>query len=277
MNRFLTQTQFVRHFPSTEDTLIRTVGYDDFTAVKPLYAYRVQGFYTWHFVISGTGTLEIGGKVWQVEQGQMFFIPPGEKMRYFPNAASPWEYVWFSLNGHVAQQYGRLLGFTLEEPVKNVPAYGGITGRLKRLFDSLQEGGGIFGALSAFYGILETCTAAAPSGIQAVKKYLDESFALPGFSVEQLCYDAGLSHAHMLRLFRREYGCSLIGYVVSKRIELACELLLTTDLSVKSVAFSCGFSDEPHFMKSFKKHVGVSALQYRKQKQSVAAEKKAVL
>lgn len=265
MNRFFYKSQFVRHFPTTEDALIRTVGYDDFSAVKPLYAYRIQTFYTWHFVLSGSGVLEIGGKVRRVDQGQMFFIPPGVEMRYFPDDENPWEYVWFSLIGDAAK-YGDMLGFTLEQPIRNFGIQSGVVAQLKRMFSALaDQNGGIFSALSAFYGVMEICTTDSIStGIYAVKKYLDESFALPGFSVEQLCYDAGISHAHMLRLFRREYGTSVIQYLVSKRMALACELLSTTKLSVKSVAFSCGFSDEQHFMKTFKRHMGISALQYRK-------------
>lgn len=266
MNRFFSKPQFVRHFPGADDTLIRTVGYDDFVVVKPLYAYRVQSFYTWHFVLSGTGFLEIGGRIRKIEQGQMFFIPPGVEMRYYPDADTPWEYVWFSLIGDAAAKYGELLGFCIEEPVRHFGMYPGIVSRLKQLFLSLtDENGSIFSALSAFYAIMEICTSNAdPTGVQAVKKYLDESFALPGFNVEQLCYDAGISHAHMLRLFRKEYSCSMIQYVITKRIALACELLTTTKLSVKSVAYSCGFSDEHHFMKTFKQKLGVSALQYRK-------------
>ena len=266
MGKFFSMSQFVRHFPTTENALIRTVGYDDFSVIKPLYAQRVQGFYTWHFVVSGRGELEVGGVVRYVEQGQMFFIPPGEKMRYYPDKNDPWEYVWFSLIGDEVEKYAELLGFSLEKPVRNFNGYPGIINKLKRLFVSLtEENGGVFSALATFYGLMEICTAdTVPTGIYAVKKYIDESFALPGFSVEQLCYDAGISHAHMLRLFHREYGCSVIQYVLSKRIELACELLRKTDLSVKSVAFSCGFADEPHFMKTFKKRIGVSALQYRK-------------
>ena len=97
-----------------------------------------------------------------------------------------------------------------------------------------------------------------------MKKHIDESFTLPGFSVEQLCYDAGISHAHLLRLFKQTYGVTIVKYLISKRLELACEMLQNTDLLVSSVAYSCGFSDEPHFMRTFKKEFGVSALQYRK-------------
>lgn len=267
MNDFFSRSQFVRHFPTVGDALIRTVGYDDFGEVKPLHAYRMQNFYTWHFVISGCGTLEIGGVTRSVEKGQMFFIPPGVEMRYFPKENEPWKYVWFSLMGETAAAYGSQLGFTIDQPVRNYEIHPGIVPRLKTMLRCLaEENGGLFTVLSAFYGIMEICTSDATSGgIQAVKKYLDESFAIPGFSVEQLCFDSGMSHAHMLRLFRQAYGTSVIGYVISKRIALACELLETTKLPIGSVAVSCGFSDEQHFMKTFKRHKGVSALQYRKE------------
>ena len=266
MERFLETAQFVRHFPSLEDSFIRTVGYDDFRVVKPLRDFRMQSFYTWHFVLSGSGILEIGGRRYTVREGQMFFIPPSEKMRYYPREEDPWEYVWFSLTGDAAASYGARLGFSVDCPVQTARYFAGVRSRLKKLFTALtEEGSSVFGALSAFYGILELCTADAPAtGIHGVKKYIDESFALPGFSVAQLCYDAGLSHAHLLRLFRQAYGMPIIQYVIKKRINLACELLTTTDLSVRSVAFSCGFTDEPHFMKTFKREMGTSALQYRK-------------
>lgn len=266
MNSYLQGAQYVRHFPSGEDSFIRTVGYDDFSIVKPLKTFRMQSFYTLHFVLSGSGVLDIGDLSFRVRQAQMFFIPPGIKMRYYPDQESPWKYVWFSLTGHKADEYGKLLGFTPKEPVKTVRYFTGVQSRLKKMLQSLtEENGGIFSALSAFYGILELCNSDLPAtGISAVKKHIDESFALPGFSVEQLCYDAGLSHAHLLRLFRQAYGMTVIQYVISKRIALACELLTTTDLSVKSVAFSCGFTDEQHFMKMFKRECGLSALQYRK-------------
>ena len=267
MRDFFSKPQFVRHFPRLDDSLILTVGYDDFAEVKPLYAYRVQNFYTWHFIISGSGTLEIGGVTRKIGKGHMFFIPPGVEMRYFPDEADPWKYVWFSLTGEAAARYCSQLGFATAQPVRNYDIHPGIVHRLKSMFHAFtEENGGLFTALSTFYAILEICTSdAAPGGIHAVKKHLDESFALPGFSVEQLCYDAGMSHAHMLRLFRQEYGTSVIGYVLSKRIALACELLETTKLNIGSVAASCGFSDEQHFMKTFKRHMGITALQYRKE------------
>ena len=93
---------------------------------------------------------------------------------------------------------------------------------------------------------------------------IDGSFTLPSFSIDQLCRDAGISHAQLLRRFKKAYGTTVIAYVVRKRIEHACELLEATDLPVYSVAFSCGFADEIHFMKTFKAQTGLSATAYRR-------------
>jgi AraC-like DNA-binding protein len=267
MHSFFDKARFMRHFPTDDVSFIRTVGYDDFRYVKPLNAFRVQGFYTLHFVLSGSGTLEIGKNSFFVTQGQMFFIPPGEKMRYYPDNADPWEYMWFSFTGDCAASYGKMLGFSVSEPVKTVQYFSGIKNRLQKLMKSLsEENGNVFSALSAFYGIMEVCTSELPAtGVRAIKKHIDESFAQPGFRVEQLCHDAGFSHAHLLRLFRQTYGMTVIKYVIKKRIDYACELLISTDLSIQSIAFSCGFTDEIHFMKTFKREVGISALKYRKQ------------
>ena len=266
MAYFIDEAYFRRHFPFREDACILTVGYDNFNMVKPLHTFRVQSFYTWHFILSGSGFLEIDGNKFPVCREQMFFIPPGVKMRYFPSEDDPWEYVWFSLTGNAAKQYGEQLGFSVRQPVKTSRYFPTIRSKLEKLFASLIKGnGGIFATLSAFYGILDDCiSGSGQTGIEWVKRHIDESFALPDFSVRQLCYDAGLSHAHLLRLFKEAYGITVIKYVINKRIALACELLKTTDLSVKSVAFSCGFSEEAHFMKTFKKEMGVSALYYRK-------------
>lgn len=265
MGNFCKEAHLVRHFPTRRDACVLTVGYDDFSAVKPLYAFRVQNIYTWHFILSGTGTLEIGDHTYQLSGGQMFFIPPGVKMRYYPKQDDPWEYVWFTLSEEAAQQYLPLLGFSLERPAEQCKYFQKIRRSLQGLLDSLAEGGSYFSVLSCFYEIMEICTCYTPrTGIQKIREHIDETFALPGFSIEQLCKDVGISHAQLLRSFKQTYGMTLKRYVTEKRIDLACELLTGTDLSVRSVAFSCGFSDEMHFMKTFKKETGRSALQYRK-------------
>ena len=102
------------------------------------------------------------------------------------------------------------------------------------------------------------------TAISAVRELIDESFAVTDFKIEKLCLDSGFSHSQLLRLFKNEYGRTIRDYLIDKRLERARTLLETTELSVYSIAVSSGFSDEVHFMKSFKRHFGVTASEYRR-------------
>lgn len=267
MGNFILAPSFKRYFHSNDDFVVINMGYDDFAHVKPAHTFYVQNFYTWHFVISGSGRLELGGRVYELSGGDSFFIPPDVKMRYFPNPEDPWEYVWFALRGNAAAQYGEQLGFSIENAAHPCRQFGRTKSILKRTIDRLETGEcGYFGVLSAFYELMDLSTAERRprTEIEAVRELVDKSFAVIDFSIAQLCLDVGFSHPQLLRLFKREYGKTLKQYVIEKRIELACELLEGSDLSVLSVAVSCGFSDEIHFMKTFKSRIGMTAAEYRK-------------
>lgn len=263
MQKIINDSMFSRHFVFNESFGISTIGYHDFSRIyNPEHTSRVQSFYTWHFVLSGKGVLKTGGKIYDICEGQMFFLPPNQEICYFPDEKEPWEYVWFSLRGDVCERYREQLGF--ERPVKDCTNFGKIERLLRKTFNSIEAGGGYFGVLSAFYELMELSTVvSSDTGIESVKRIIDEGFTRTDFSITSLCTDVGISHPHLLRLFKERYKTTLIKYLNKKRIEYACELLRTTDLSVKSVAFSSGFSDELHFMKSFKKHMGLSALKYK--------------
>ena len=62
------------------DKTILGVGYDNFAVTKPQRSFRVQTFYTWHFIISGSGTLEVEEMKFELSSGDMFFIPPNVKI-----------------------------------------------------------------------------------------------------------------------------------------------------------------------------------------------------
>ncbi len=266
MGNFIKQAAFSKYYYSNQEFSIINVGYDDFSVVKPITEFRTQNFYTWHFVLSGSGTLEIYGNKYNINSGEMFFIPPDTPMRYYPQKSNPWKYVWFSFKGDLIEHYSELVGFSFQNPICKSRNFEIIKSSLEKLLDLLIDNeGGYFSAISTFYKIMDISTTFSElTEMQQVKRLLDENYATPNFRVEQVCRDVGISHAHLLRLFKDAYGVTLSKYITNKRIERACELLRTTNLSVSSVAYSCGFSDDIHFMKTFKKAVGSSALQYRR-------------
>ena len=120
-------------------------------------------------------------------------------------------------------------------------------------------------ALSAFYEAVHLCSEENTSeGAKNAKRLIDENYSSPSFNIEGLCSALAVSHSHLCREFKKEYGTTALKYLISRRLLMARQLLETTKLSVKTVAFSSGFRDDIHFMKTFKNSMGVSPTEYRK-------------
>lgn len=88
---------------------------------------------------------------------------------------------------------------------------------------------------------------------------LQEDLGLNALS-RQFCVNA----SHLSGKFRRETGQTLTEYVNRRRVEKAMSLLLTTGLPVNEVAEAVGVLDENYFSRMFKKQVGMTPSQYRK-------------
>lgn len=68
---------------------------------------------------------------------------------------------------------------------------------------------------------------------------------------------ARLSTGHFSRAFRVSFGVSPRTMVCTCRVDRARQLLLATNLSLADVASACGFSDQSHLSRLFRRHVGV--------------------
>ena len=99
--------------------------------------------------------------------------------------------------------------------------------------------------------------------INKVLSYISTHF-LENISLEHTADILGISKYHLSHIFSQKVGGGFIPYVHSLRIEHACELLLTTDLSVTDIAFESGFESAVTFHRVFRNSKGESPLQYKK-------------
>ena len=75
---------------------------------------------------------------------------------------------------------------------------------------------------------------------------------------------AGVSESTLASAFRAVTGSAPIDWLIDLRIARARRMLVSGHDAVGDIATAVGFSDVFHFSKSFKRRVGVSPLQYRK-------------
>ena len=83
-------------------------------------------------------------------------------------------------------------------------------------------------------------------------------------SVKMLASECGLSETHFRRVFKDSVGMSPIEYITLVRIENANELIRTTRYSMSEVAYRVGYPTVSTFNRNFKKILGISPFQYRK-------------
>ena len=82
--------------------------------------------------------------------------------------------------------------------------------------------------------------------------------------LEDMATQAGLSPSHFSRLFKQTIGHSPYQFLMAYRIEQAKKMLDNPNQLMVDVALSCGFSDQAHFSRVFKKIEGLTPKEYRK-------------
>ncbi len=104
-------------------------------------------------------------------------------------------------------------------------------------------------------------------GIEVIKQaiaYIDEHIS-EKITLKELADCANMSEKYFCSFFSKKTGSTPIEFVNHLRIEKACELLKTHKMSVTDAALETGFESLSYFIRRFKKQMGVSPSQYKKQ------------
>lgn len=73
----------------------------------------------------------------------------------------------------------------------------------------------------------------------------------------------GVHPVHLARVFRECYGCTLGAYVRQLRLDFVCQQIRSTDAPFVHLALAAGFYDQSHFCRLFKRHTGMTPVEYR--------------
>ncbi|MBJ9991005.1 helix-turn-helix domain-containing protein [Paenibacillus sp. S28] len=86
------------------------------------------------------------------------------------------------------------------------------------------------------------------------------------YSLDELAASVNLSKSYFQHLYKDLFGCSVSSDMINSRLEYAKYLLDNSSLSIGGIAKMCGYENETHFMRQFKKFVSATPSGYRKRK-----------
>jgi AraC family transcriptional regulator, arabinose operon regulatory protein len=81
--------------------------------------------------------------------------------------------------------------------------------------------------------------------------------------VEKLAASVNLSKSYFQHVYKELFGCSVLQDMINGRLELAKYLLDNSSLSVTAISRMCGYENDTHFMRQFKKFIGTTPSQYK--------------
>ncbi len=81
--------------------------------------------------------------------------------------------------------------------------------------------------------------------------------------VDSLAREVGTDRFTLNRAFLKHQGCCPAEFIRMSRVEMAQRLLLQTNLPISAIAIDCGFADQSHMTKAFRRAVGVSPARFR--------------
>jgi AraC-like DNA-binding protein len=102
--------------------------------------------------------------------------------------------------------------------------------------------------------------------IRRLVQSIDIKIGSVEWDLEDACRELKLdiSSAHAARLFKRYTGMGVRGYAKKKRLTLAANRLIATNLSIKAIAAEFGYRKPVDFARTFKQQFHVSPSQFRR-------------
>jgi AraC family transcriptional regulator len=101
--------------------------------------------------------------------------------------------------------------------------------------------------------------------VQRLRAYIDDHLC-EKIQVKDLSLVARRSTAHFCRAFKRTFGQTPHAYVTAQRVELAKRLMLESSEQLSIIALLCGFTDQAHLSKLFRRSTGETPGAWRRRR-----------
>lgn len=236
--------------------------------------------YIFIYCTEGKGWYQTNGERHAVSANQYFILPAGYAHAYGADDKDPWTIYWIHFKGKLASCFAR----QCTSPIDIKP---GLNSRIadrtemfEEILHTLKMGyshENLLYACSIFYHYLGTmrylrqyreCSPDASNDqdiVSAAIHFMRESIEKK-LTLQEIAAYTGYSVSHFSALFGKRTGYTPLTYFNQLKIQQACHLLDFTDIKINQVCYKVGIEDCYYFSRLFRKVMGKSPREYKKEK-----------
>lgn len=271
--------------------VVNTVGYDE---VGPDESYPTKGHgdgyffdvdkgrvldeYQMLYLVEGEGVLSSEHvKDAPIKTGDIFLIFPGEWHTYHPQPGTLWRSYWIGFKGRNMDDRLRHKFLSKDKPVY----YVGYSSDIVSLYDSAIKAAkeeaaysqqllagivnNLLGHMYALERNIEFNRKGGYSDMISKAQLRIREGVESKVTVQEIAAELGSSYSNFRKLFKEYTGSSPALYQQVLKLQRAKELLSTTDMSIKEIAYRLNFDSPDYFSSKFKTKVGCKPSEFREQ------------
>ena len=261
---------------------VSTVGYED---IQPGDSYPTRGHadgyyfdlergrelneYQLLYLTEGEGVFHSHTvKETRIHEGDLFLLFPGEWHSYHPSPKTGWKSYWIGFKGRNMDDRVRAGFLSPQKPVYHVGFSDSIVRLYKNAYEAaIEEAAYSQQLMAGMVNMLIGMMYSKERNIQLsrnqahvdmisrsrlrIREALESSL-----TIQQVAEEMGISYSNFRKLFKEHTGISPATYQQDLRLQRAKELLSTTDMSVKEIAYRLNFESPDYFSAKFKAKTG---------------------
>lgn len=249
--------------------LVNCAGLTDINKKFETYNKRGREDYYLMYIVSGRIRVWLDGVGKYASDGDFLIFPPGYKYRYSFSGDGAISYYFVHFTGSEAERFIKRLGFSDAPRIMHAGHSEAAAIGFRDMFEAYAVNGefrdlSLACALERILISLATAESRSKSEdlLSRSATYIHANYTGEIF-VSELAALEGLSVSRYNVLFKKLKGVSPVKYIIGLRMAHAASLLSDTNLGVAEIGEIVGYCDSHFFSKSFKRHFGISPLEYR--------------
>lgn len=271
--------ELMRDNPLSGDLYVRALGHVAHARLHRCDRPHGSDGYIFLYCIWGKGFVKIKDRAFTVSANQYVVLPKDTPLSYGAAEDDPWSIYWVEFDG----EKGKIFAHSMAEPTTVLPSvYSRVEQRIE-LFENLYAV--LCGELSldrlnysniafvhfiASFRFIDLFRIAGEQPrhvegmVNRITRYMKENLERQ-LTLRELAQAAGYSESYFYRQFVRQTSLSPINYFLHMKINAAAIYLLKTTMSVSQIAAKLGFGSPDYFSRTFRRIVGISATDFRRQ------------